>query len=116
MKRITLLVVGLLTIGAFHLNAQAYLDLMLNPTENTTLQEVQTLAEAYFEGKDKGRGSGYKQYKRWEYKMERRVNADGKIQNVSKRTWDVVKKLNSTNPPVQKSMMANWTNSAQSLN
>ena len=32
-----------------------------------TVKEIQDSAESYFDGKDKGRGTGYKQYKRWEY-------------------------------------------------
>jgi hypothetical protein len=32
-----------------------------------TVQEIQERAEEYFENRDKGRGSGWVQYKRWEY-------------------------------------------------
>ncbi|MFT7605089.1 MAG: hypothetical protein ACI8VT_002682, partial [Saprospiraceae bacterium] len=110
MKKIMLLVVLFFTLGSYQLYAQAYKDLIMNADGSTTLQEIKNLAETYFEGKEKGRGSGFKQYKRWEYHMERRVNPDGKIQNHARRTWDVVKKLNSSNPPVERSMVDPWTN------
>jgi hypothetical protein len=32
-----------------------------------TVKEIQQEANTFFKTKDKGRGSGYKQYKRWEY-------------------------------------------------
>ena len=32
-----------------------------------TVQEIQNAAELYFASSDKGRGTGYKSYKRWEY-------------------------------------------------
>lgn len=43
------------------------------------VQEVIDEAETYFEGRDKGKGSGYKQFKRWEYMAERLMNDQGKI-------------------------------------
>ncbi len=107
-KKITVFLIIFFGIGIYHLHSQEYLDLIHNPNENTTLQEIQELAETYFVNKDKGRGSGYKQYKRWEYKMERSVNADGKIQNFSKLTWDVSSLLNSGNSPVR-SLAGDWT-------
>lgn len=103
MKKIGLLVILSIGLGSPQICAQDYLDLIQNPNENTTLQEIQQLAESYFTDRDKGRGSGYKQYKRWEYRMERQVNADGKIQNFSKLNWDVIDDLNSTNPPLGRS-------------
>ncbi len=108
-KKITMLLIFFFGIGLNHLYSQEYFELIHNPTENTTLQEIQELAETYFTNRDKGRGSGYKQYKRWEYKMERYVNADGKIQNFSRLNWDVSTKLNSENPPVRIAA-GDWTN------
>ena len=42
-----------------------------------TVEEIVTSAEAYFANKDKGRGSGYKQFKRWEYMAKRLMNESG---------------------------------------
>lgn len=49
---------------------------------------IQQQAEAWFEGKDKDRGSGYKQWKRWEYINQDRLTSDGKITNYAARNWD----------------------------
>ncbi len=42
-----------------------------------TVQEIQKDAEVYFANKDKGKGSGYKQYKRWEYTALRLMDENG---------------------------------------
>ena len=103
MKKFNLLLVFFFGLGLYQLHSQTYLDLIQNPNENTTLQEIQVLAEAHFVNNDKGRGSGYKQYKRWEYKMERQVNADGKLRNFSRLTWDAISELNSENSALERS-------------
>jgi photosystem II stability/assembly factor-like uncharacterized protein len=105
----TILSILLVTLlGLVTIQSQEYLELILEPQENTTLQDIKTLAEDYFETSDKGRGSGYKQYKRWEYIMERKVNADGRILNFSQLSWEVINELNSQNPPVGRSS-GTWT-------
>lgn len=91
-------------------NAQEYLELIHNPTSQTTLQEVQELAESYFANRDKGRGSGYKQYKRWEHRMQRLVNADGVIgKNFNRLTWDAGISANAIDPTNSGTRMAGWT-------
>ena len=59
------------------LNAQEYKKMIDAGT--FTVQEVINEAETYFEFRDKGKGSGYKQFKRWEYMAERLMNEDGRI-------------------------------------
>lgn len=109
MKNLQLtLLIALLGFGLNQSYSQEYLDLIQNPTETTTLQEIQQLAEAHFAVIGQGRGSGYKQYKRWEYKMERFVNADGRILNFSKLNWDAIEALQSENSSTTRSM-SNWT-------
>ena len=90
-------------LGLPTVQSQEYLDLIQNPNENTTLQEIKELANTYFIDRDKGRGSGYKQYKRWEYDTERMVNADGKLRNFSKLNWEVITSINSENSPLERS-------------
>lgn len=45
------------------------------------VEEVQQSAEAYFQDKPKGKGSGYKQYKRWEYMALRMMNEEGYLKS-----------------------------------
>ena len=61
--------------------SQEYLKMI--DTGTYKVQDVIDSAEAYFAGKDKGRGTGYKQFKRWEYNALRLVNEDGYITPIS---------------------------------
>jgi len=49
-----------------------------------TFSEIQKVAEEHFADRDKGRGSGYKQWKRWESEMMDRQNPDGTVSDISK--------------------------------
>lgn len=49
------------------------------------VQDVIDNAEAYFADKDKGRGSGYKQFKRWEYNALRMVKDNGYLPTTEER-------------------------------
>lgn len=65
----------------FTANSQEYLQMIDAGTY--PVQEIIDSAEAYFEGKDKGRGSGYKQFKRWEYNALRMVKEDGYLPTIT---------------------------------
>ncbi len=56
------------------------------PTDD--FASIQQSVEQYYADKDKGQGSGYKQWKRWEYFNQSRLTPDGKITNVTARNWD----------------------------
>jgi hypothetical protein len=51
---------------------------MMNSDQYTVL-EVQNAAKTYFENRDKGRGTGYKSYKRWEYNALRLQDDNGRL-------------------------------------
>jgi hypothetical protein len=108
MKRLSYIITLVIGVCVSNIHAQDYLELIHNPTENTTLEEIQQKAETYFANRDRGRGSGYKQYKRWEYKMQRNVNSDGRIQNFSKLTHEAIASLESSNSSMSR-MPGNWT-------
>ncbi len=61
--------------------SQDYLE-MMNSDQYTVL-EVQNAAQIYFENKDKGRGTGYKSFKRWEYNALRMQNEYGFLKSPS---------------------------------
>ena len=72
MKTRILLIIAI--IGGFiSLQSQEYLSMIDEGTY--AVQDVIDSAESYFENKDKGRGTGYKQFKRWEYNAKRLMNA-----------------------------------------
>lgn len=65
-----------LVVFSIKINAQAgYLLMIDDGTFKVT--EVQQAAEAYFQDRPKGKGSGYKQYKRWEYMALRMMDEQG---------------------------------------
>ncbi|WP_299247089.1 T9SS type A sorting domain-containing protein [uncultured Lacinutrix sp.] len=48
-----------------------------------TVQEIQDAAETYFEVRGKGKGTGYKQYKRWEYQALRSTKENGVLKSTN---------------------------------
>ena len=62
-------------ISAANLSAQNYLQMIDEGTYS--VQEIIDNAEAYFADKDKGKGSGYTPFKRWEYMAKRLMNEQG---------------------------------------
>lgn len=69
-----------LSFFAVPLAAQKYLEMIDAGT--FTLAEIQVEAEAYFDFAGRGKGSGYKQYKRWEYVAQMELDEFGvKISN-----------------------------------
>ncbi len=58
-----------------HTNAQVYQEMI--DSGNFRVAEIVEAAEAYFSNSDKGRGSGYVQFKRWEYNALRLQNENG---------------------------------------
>jgi len=81
MKKKILLSIIVLFVFAPLSFSQQYLEMIDDGTY--PVQEIIQSAEAYFEGRDKGRGSGYKQFKRWEYNALRMVKEDGYLPTVS---------------------------------
>ena len=74
MKRIIILITILLA-GIQNNYSQEYLKMM--ESETYTVQEIIDNGEAYFAERDQGKGSGYVQFKRWEYNAKRLMNEAG---------------------------------------
>ncbi len=84
---ILIFLTGCLLLPGEWLSAQEYPDLWRNPnTDNFYL--IQQKANEYFAGRDSGRGSGYKQFKRWEEFMVPRVYPSGKLINPARLALD----------------------------
>ena len=62
-------------------------DMWLN-ADTDDFATIRQTANTYFEGKDHGRGSGYKQWKRWEYINKDRLSEDGKVINYAAKNWE----------------------------
>lgn len=77
----------LLTGGLLSAQNSSPSEMWLNPPTRD-FETIQQTVEQYYADKEQGRGSGYKQWKRWEYYHQSRLTPDGKITNVAARTWD----------------------------
>ena len=77
MKKITLFVCGLLF--SLTISAQEYKEMIAQGTH--TVQEVVDTAEAYFDEVGRGRGTGYKSFRRWLYFAERDMDENGMLQS-----------------------------------
>ncbi|MFC2120966.1 T9SS type A sorting domain-containing protein [Bacteroidota bacterium] len=86
-------------------NYPHWIEMMQNP--NTNFFETQKAFYKYFENRDKGKGTGYKQFKRWEYRMETRVSSEGVIP-AADNVWNNFKEYQTSHPLTQKSTTA-WT-------
>jgi photosystem II stability/assembly factor-like uncharacterized protein len=64
-----------LLVSTSAVQSQEYLSMIDAGTYS--VDEIRNSAEAYFKDKDKGRGSGYVPYKRWEYNAMRLMNEEG---------------------------------------
>lgn len=62
-------------------------DLWLNSATDD-FATIQQNVEQFYAAKDKGRGSGYTQWKRWEYFNQNRLSPDGKVINVTAKTLE----------------------------
>jgi hypothetical protein len=92
MKKILFFISGLFfCTGMF---SQEYLDMWQDPNQKD-FYAIQEKFYEYFENRDKGRGSGYKQFKRWEMFMEPRVYPSGRLINYParmKKLYEVFKR------------------------
>ncbi len=82
MKTKLLLFIGVLFFS-ITTHSQEYLEMI--EAETYSVHEITNNAEAYFADKDKGKGSRYVQFKRWEYNATRLMNEDGTLPAISER-------------------------------
>jgi photosystem II stability/assembly factor-like uncharacterized protein len=67
--------------------SQEYLQMI--EAETFTVQEIIDNAETYFANRDKGRGSGYTQFKRWEYNALRMQDENGYLPVATERLTEL---------------------------
>ncbi|MEQ8563041.1 MAG: GEVED domain-containing protein [Cytophagales bacterium] len=110
-KILLLLILAIITSNSY---SQEYLELMQK--ENVNFYEVQKSAQKYFANRDKGRGSGYKHYKRWEYIHQKEIDDQGYIikpeqvwqeQDLFLRNYQNSQAHQKKGP--NKSLTGNWT-------
>ncbi len=86
-------------------NAQEFKEMITSG--NYTVAQISENAEAYFEIRGKGKGTGYKQFKRWQYMARRKMNEQGFLTP----TEDLLKEFQLVKANFQESRMSaasNW--------
>lgn len=68
-------------------HSQEYLKMIDNG--DYPVQQIIDSAEAYFQNRDKGRGTGYKPYKRWEYNAKRMIKENGYLPKIDERITEL---------------------------
>jgi len=91
MNRLKSLLVVVICLMAIQSKAQNWRDLIADP--NANFREVQAAFYAEFGDEAGKKGSGWKQFKRWEWFMEQRLSEEGKMPN-SKVIYEEVKRAN----------------------
>lgn len=66
---------------------------IIDKSKTRNFKEIQRLVERHYEGKDKGKGSGYKQWKRWEYFYSTRLDKNGDVPNISELEFQAIQEL-----------------------
>ncbi len=109
MLRAIIYIMGFVVVCWCQVTAQRPYQEILQMNDNDFRQTVKDV-EAYYENRDKGKGSGYKQFKRWEQKMRGRLTPDGKVANYMGATMTEYTQLQARlrRQPANRQMNANW--------
>jgi photosystem II stability/assembly factor-like uncharacterized protein len=90
------------------IQAQYFLDYMReNPSAN--FYEIEAAVETHYQGKDKGRGSGYKQFKRWAINTEPYVYPGGELYNYSAKIHQEYAAFQKMTAFQKRSTHGNWS-------
>ncbi|WP_026753252.1 T9SS type A sorting domain-containing protein [Sediminibacter sp. Hel_I_10] len=104
-KFYTTLIVFTFTFSGF---AQEYLRMI--SSGDYSVQDIQVVAEAYFDQVGRERGKGYKPYKRWEYQALRRMDENGMLKS-PEFYFNVLENYNSylnTNFSAARTTVGSW--------
>lgn len=107
-RRLKSLLIVALFAGASTMHSQEYLQMIEEGTYS--VQEIVANAEDYFADKDKGRGTGYKQFKRWEYNANRLMNEEGYLRSVKENIaeWERYNAYLNETAQSRPSLVDNW--------
>ncbi|MDX1410484.1 MAG: hypothetical protein R3330_20180 [Saprospiraceae bacterium] len=79
--------------------------------DNNNYFEIVRELDAYYANRDKGRGSGFKQYMRWKGHMRYQVNADGMIRNPELQNLRAYQRIQQMTAPTRyRAAHGDWEN------
>jgi len=89
--------------------AQTWMENAKDPSGNLNFYKVQANFNEYWKNRKPQKGSGYKQFKRWEYYWESRINKDGSFPraDLSLGRWEKYLRDNKNNIS-KRNQQANW--------
>ncbi len=78
--------------------------------QSINFNDVKEYADEYFKTFSKGKGSGYKQYKRWEYFVGRRTFPNG-VRSIAAQAWEETKKFKQAKAGLKSQLKSSssWT-------
>ncbi len=80
----TLILLAMLSLGSM---GQMHME-VLNRSQTKSFDEVVQQVEDHYRDRDKGIGSGYEQFKRWEYYHSTRLGPNGEVVDVAQRNFE----------------------------
>ena len=99
MTHLKFLVVGILLSGGLlftsDLNAQAYVDMMINP-DGYTFEEIVDTFNEFAKGKDPRDVPYFNQFRRWELRHSRRLGEDGRMVNADLKNYLAHQRIQSS--------------------
>lgn len=99
----------------FQLSAQEWMKGNQTPSENPNFNEIMTQFESYWEGREIGKGKGYKPMRRWEYQWGPRLNEDGTFPAAG-RNLEAFNSYLKTHSGENRSSMTAWESLGPSSN
>jgi len=97
----------LLSFSPFKLLAQYHLEVLSSNNYNLPFSDLQQQVEKGFKGKDKGKGSGYKQWKRYEWWQSMHLEPSGKIASIPEKSIQALESMKSV--PQLQGANGNWS-------
>lgn len=113
MNSIKFIILWFFTFAVTIVNAQDEKPAAFWTNRSTTdFKTIQEATEAYYKDRYKGRGSGYKQWKRWEHQQETKLSPDGQTTNFTALNSEAAQIFLKENPNNQGNRMAlnQWAN------
>lgn len=98
MKTITFIIILLFVSQGICLMGQETSPGFWLNSDTDDFKTIQQKANNYFDENKQGKGTGFKQWKRWEYLNEARLTADGKICNHTLYNWEAYQDYLDKNP------------------
>ncbi|MEM6261118.1 MAG: T9SS type A sorting domain-containing protein [Bacteroidota bacterium] len=106
MKHLYASIVALFVSTFVFAQESSWQEMMHDP--DAKLVDIQAAFEAYFENKPTGKGTGWKQFKRWEYYQEARLRPDGRLRDPAEFLAEVQRYQESRGSGKRSSASGDW--------